>query len=572
MDLRQLDDIIPKRWVLLLYYYLPFLKKPASFYLKCRQLINELKRISPNHSFPLSRLPDLLLILDTYSKNNADLIYVGQKIIRMIRTEQYQQIDHLLLSNILFKFDPEHNEAIVLNELLKKIPDKVYKNLILLLIISQNKELWLIKWCARLANRFILADRLELILSLPDPLVSSQVDLLHALAFTELEIAINAGDGIAKQLTNSKNRVEFILKWQKNLKFSPLFLLMLFNRWLEAENPLFLAYIQGLNINARFIFFKELLAAPNNSPKSNETFLRHCPQLQRSLFINQLIEYFFSVFAPEAKESAMLTAKPFTEDDPRLLLLDYLLQNTTDYSLNQFQFFALSSLTRKPLVLEKLKKNSLEEPLLLEFAQNFPIELQKYVAEIYISAISDRIINTIIECSPEKSERYSVHYRLGLIREAYGSNTNQDPVAVLTQIIKEIQMNLSLELKQQCQILLTLLKQFYLLLENPAIQKLIQQSLITTEKMRGDTMQRLEGSHKLLQRITDGRQSRISIQRMKELYGEEAEAIQKKWTQQHLLTFFDGHNETERNMARREARAATEINHQFRAQYPYPTL
>ena len=154
MNLPQLDDIIPKRWILLLRYYLPFCKKPAPFYFKCRQLINELKRTSPNHLFPLNSLPDLLFILDTYSKNDTDLIFVAKKIIALISPEQYQQIDHLLLKNILLKFDPENNQTVILNQLLLQIPAKAYKDIISLLTLSKNKVFELIKWCGRLADKF----------------------------------------------------------------------------------------------------------------------------------------------------------------------------------------------------------------------------------------------------------------------------------------------------------------------------------------------------------------------------------------------------------------------------------
>jgi hypothetical protein len=402
MNLRQLDNIIPKRWILLLRYYLPFFKKPAPFYFACRQLINDLKRTPPPHLFPLSGLPDLLFVLETYAKD-VDLINVAKKIIDLISPEQYQQIDHLLLRNILLKFDPEDNQAVILNDVLQRIPDKVYKDIILLLSISENKILKLIKWCGRLADRFTLEDKLDLILSSPKQLVLEQRNLLYALAFTELETRISTvGNDIPRLLTQSEELIAFILNWQKNLNFSPPFLFTLFNHWLEVENSLFLSHIKALDINARFDFFKNLLASNNNSAKSNQQFLRLCPHLQRSLLINQLIEYFFNAFASEAKRTLILTVKPLNKNDPYLLLLNYLLENKADYPLNLFQFLALSGLAKKPLDLERLKKNSVETPALLEFAKFFSFKLQEYTAETSIEAIKLFIRENIMPAARKK--------------------------------------------------------------------------------------------------------------------------------------------------------------------------
>ncbi len=573
MNISLLDKLIPKRWVLLLRYYLPFFKKPAPFYWACRQLINALKRTARPHSFPLNRLAELLFILDNYSRNDADLINLAKKIIGLISTEQYQQIDHLLLRNILFQFDPEDNQTVILNDVLERIPDKVYKNIILGLSSKEIKKLKLIPWFQRLTDKFSLEDKLNLILSLPEQFVSAKRELFNLWISPKLEALMKENNAITKRLIDSEKLLQFIIQWQKDLKLSlpvPSSLLMLFNRWLEAENKLALFYIGGLDSEKRFTFFKNLLAAPNNSAKNNETFLRLCPQIQRSSFINQLIKYFFSVFTTEAREAYSKTKKPLDKNDSGLLLLSHLLENKT-YSLNLLQFLALTSLTRKPLDQEKLKKISLEKPALLESAKFFSIELQKDVAEKHISAITDFIISKIIEFSPKKSERHSIPHRLARIREGDLSNTNPDSVAALDQIFEEIKMLLPLELMQECQILLALLKQLYSLLENPAIKKLIQQQLIATEKVRKADEKNAEDRRKLQQGLfITCEQNSVSIQRMKELYGEEAEAMQEKW--KGRVTFFDTRDKKGLKMGYQEGKTAIELNRELRANYPYPIL
>ena len=564
MNLPQLDDIIPKRWILLLRYYLPFFKKPAPFYFKCRQLINELKRTSPNHLFPLNSLPDLLFILDTYSKNDTDLIFVAKKIIALISPEQYQQIDHLLLKNILLKFDSENNQTVILNQLLLQIPAKAYKDIISLLTLSKNKVFELIKWCGRLADKFSLEDKLNLILSLPERLILNQKTLLYSLAFTELETRINPASGdMAKTLTCSEALVGFILKWQKYLNLSTQCLFRLFNQWLEAESQLFMSYINALDIDIRFTFFENLLASYNDTAKNNEKFLRLCPQVQRSLFINRLIDYLFKSFIPEAKETLILTRKPSDKNDPRLLILRNLLEDSSDYSLNPFQLLALISLTGEPLSLEKLKKIKLDAYFFLESAKSFPIELQEYVAESNIKTIKLFIRENIMPEVPDNNERYSIKKRLlDFFQDSY-PNTDQDPVAALRTIIEKI----PLKFESTLQILFTLLEPLYLLLKNPAIQSSKQKRFMAAEKVRCEAEERAEARRELKRRIASGQQSSISIQRMKELYGQEAETIQKIWQKKSVIQFFDANDEMALKAASREAKELIQLKREFSVSY-----
>ncbi len=571
MDLHQLDDIIPKRWILLLRYYLPFFKKPAPFYFECRQFINHLKRTPYYHL--LDALPDLLFILDTYSKGDVNLINLSQKIIQMLSPEQYQQIDYLLLRNIFLKFDPENNQTVILNQLLLQIPAKAYEDIISLLTLSNNKVLKLIKWCARLADKFTLEDKLNLILSLPEQLIVRQRNLLYALAFTELETCINSASGdIAKRLTCSEELVGFILKWQEHLEFSLGSLFILFNHYIEAENPLFLSYIKGLDIEKRFTFFKDLLAANNNTPKNNEKFLRLCPQVQRSLLVNKLIEYSFKSFVPELNEIIILNAK-LLENNPCLLILRNLLENSSDYWQNPFQLLALSHLAGKSLELEKLKKINLDACFFLESAKIFSIKLQEYVAESSIKAIKLFIRENIMPEVPNKNERYCIHKRFSDFYNDQYPNTHQDPVEALEIIIKGIPEEILFKFKPILfDILLPLLRQLYFLLENPVIQRLQQKRLIAIEKACKEEEERKEARRQLQERIAMGLQNRVSFQRMEELYGQEAETVQEKWQKNIGIHFFDAGNEKELKMARQEAAELINLNREFKANYHYPVL
>jgi hypothetical protein len=422
VNLLQLDEYIPKRWRLRLRRYPPFFKNPAPFYFECRQFIDKLKNISENDDFPMDKLPDLLFILDTYSKKNPDLISVAQKIIDLISPEQYQQINHFLLSHILLKFNPKNNETVVLNYLLFKIPTSTYKDIISLLTLNRRKELTLIKWCGRLAGKFTLEDKLNLLISLPKQIILSQGKLLHSLTLAELETRVSAAsEDIPKTSIDSEQFVSFILEGQKYLNFSPQLLFIFFNHWIEAKKALLLSYERGLDIEDRFNFFKNLLISRNNTPENNQKFLHLCPLLQRALFIDKLIEYFFKFFISDLNQITALNARP-PENDPRFLVLMDLLENRTNYSLNLFQLLALSHLAEKPIEIKKIK---LDAVFFFEHAKHLPIELQEYVAEKSIQAIKSLI-----------------------------------------------------KAKQDRKILLALLNQLYSLLENPAIEKAKQQRLM----------------------------------------------------------------------------------------------
>lgn len=129
MKISTLDKMLPKRWSLLLRYYLPFFKKPEPFYFQCREFINDLKKRNNTQNFPLDKLPELLVILEFYSKNNSELIEFSKKIVGTLEEQQLQSIDLNRLKQSLSEHNLENNnQTPVLNELFKQLPELVYAN------------------------------------------------------------------------------------------------------------------------------------------------------------------------------------------------------------------------------------------------------------------------------------------------------------------------------------------------------------------------------------------------------------------------------------------------------------
>jgi hypothetical protein len=152
MNLDYLDKMIPKRWIFLVCYYLPFCyflpfyTEPTAFYFKCRTFIDALKRAGL-HQFPLTKLPDLLCILEKNALNNKE-IKLTKEIISEIFNKEYKHINLNFLTSLLARFNSENNSAI-LNASLQRIPTKVYLEYFSSLNNDNCSERTL-KWCVRL--------------------------------------------------------------------------------------------------------------------------------------------------------------------------------------------------------------------------------------------------------------------------------------------------------------------------------------------------------------------------------------------------------------------------------------
>jgi len=76
--------------------------------------------------------------------------------------------------------------------------------------------------------------------------------------------------------------------------------------------------------------------------------------------------------------------------------------------------------------------------------------------------------------------------------------------------------------------------------------------VIAAERARVDYERLSEARRELTKRIGMGRQSKVSHQRMGELFGEQALKMKNKWGKLGI-TFFDADNQIERQSALREA-------------------
>lgn len=562
MNLVNLDKMLPKRWVLLLRYYLPFFKTPTPFYFKCREFINSLRK-QRLKDFSMDKLPEFLLILENYSKNNPELINFSEKIIYMITDEHCQQINHHLLIQLLINFNPEDNGTLVLNTLLAKLPAKVYHDTIAAITTSEDKVLTLIKWCSRLADQFSLIDKLTLVVSLPEELISSQLDLINSLVITKLQANFKDNTLTSSNfltLSNQEKFLSFFLKWKHALNLSNEFLFNLLNPWLQEQNPLLINYLKTLDIETRLTLLKVLLI--ENNPAKTKIFLSQCPQTQWSALIDKLISYFFDSFKPGASETIILTAKP-SNDDPRLWILHYLDTYQEDFSLNLLQFLAITSLTEKTIDITKLGQIIKKDLSTLESEKNFFIELREYLAENRINALKIFMRDTIFITIKKETSRYSIHRKFHAFFTDTYLNLNVSPLDELNLIIKNLPEPIQQRFEFVFNIIIQLLEHLYALLNTPLIVKAKMDRFIACEKARKDFEYKAEARRALQSRIARGQQSSVSYQRMEELFGEQAKITQDKWRTKLGVQFFNAENKAECKAALQEAAATIKFNREF---------
>ena len=124
MHLDYLDQLIPKRWILLIRYWLPFFKTPSNFYFRCRDFIDKLKHSGCSH-FPWEKFPNLLSI---FEKNVCTVTEkkIAREIISKIFTRENKTITLELLILIFDQFDPDNKQTSILKEVLQRIPTKFY--------------------------------------------------------------------------------------------------------------------------------------------------------------------------------------------------------------------------------------------------------------------------------------------------------------------------------------------------------------------------------------------------------------------------------------------------------------
>ncbi len=559
MNLDHLDNKIPKRWLLLLRYWLPFFKTPSSFYFECRSFIDNLKR-SGYQYFSWDKFPDLVSIFEKYAKKKSE-INLSKQIIDTIFTEKTQTITQKLIEQFFEGFNPDSSQTLILNEVLRRLPAKLY-NAYFSQLNAANCSSKHLKWCAFLKEKFRLEDKLHLILSLSDEtLIVSQPEIFQ-LAIHECEDQLLTHQfGLSKFLTayTIEQLVTFIFTRNHPLIFSDTFIHTSINQLLKTQNPILSSYILKFDEHARYNFFKNFLADSQNFQENIQYFLSLCPEEHWSGMIDQLINSVFN--ATESKMTDDATKEKKLTADASHLLLTQLQEDSIAYRLNLFQFIALQSLTKKPLDFEDLaalKKAFAANHGSLEHGNNFSIEHQSAVAENSILAIKVFIKDHFMIHVHRENTRRDIHQAF---YQFFNNEYNGKPPNVAKLILKKLPTYLQSICEPDLNFLQQLLAQLYLIIENPAVVAYKDNLLITWIENQRKFEEKNLLYRELLQLFREGRQSRVSYQRMEKLFGAEAQTTQEKWKKTLNVHFFDANNKEEYKIASKETAHIIKLNY-----------
>lgn len=555
MNLDYLDQDIPKDWILLLHYLLPFFKTPSDFYFKCRDFIDDLKRSGYKY-FPWHKFPDLLFIFEKYADETSE-INISKKIIDTIFTKKSHLITKKLLVQFFERFNPDNTHTPLLNAVLQQLPAKLYSEYFSKLnaVNCSSRNL---KWCARLKDKFLLEDRLTLILSLPDNKLTTHQSTLFNLAIQECEEKFIMHKVESNFLNDNviEHLLKFIFSRTPTLIFSNSFIRCLINQLLEAQNPLLISYILKLDAQGRYNFFESFLRGSKNFQKNTQYFLSLCPDEQWPDLIDQVIISVFNTIESEKTDDDVRKEKS-TADCTDLLLLTQLQEQMITCPLTLFQFLAIQNLTETSFDLDALKKVFTANHGSLEYRKNFPIEFQSAVVESSILAIKIFIKDHFLIYAPKENTRKNVH------RYFYQFFTDADTrksVNIAELLLKKLPEHLQSKYKTDLNFLQQLLSQLYLIAEDPNIAKFKNEHLMQQNKKQTEDEEKFEARRELLQRIREGKQSSVAYQRMQELFGTEASTMQEKWKKNLGVHFFDANDKQERKLALKEAAEIIKFN------------
>lgn len=556
MNLDYLDKMIPKRWILLLRYWLPFFITPSIFYFKCRDFIDNLKH-SGYHYFPWKKLPDLVFIFEKYAFNKSE-INLSKKITNAIFTKKNQLITAGLIDQLFERFNPDNTRTPLLNDVLQRLPTKFYIEYFSKLNVN-NCSSRNLKWCARLKDKLRLEDKLMLILSLTDEVLIANQATLFTLAIQECEEKLLTQRLGINNFLNAyiiEQLLTIIFARNPKLIFSRIFLHTLINQLLKNQNPILTSHILELDEYARYSFFETFLTDSPNFQQNSHYFLSLCPEEQRLNLIDQLIISAFNTNQSKMYDEPIKEDKS-TTDNLDLLLLTQLEEQHDTYPINLFQLLATLSLTKKPLDLEKLKKFFEAGQDSLEYRKNFSIACQSAVAEYTIHAIKVFIKDNIMIYVHKENSRNDIH------RAFYKFFNNElmgKPLNVAKLILKKLPQHLQTKYQADLNFLQQFLSQLYLIQEDPNIVKYKIKYFLTWNKSQREYEEKTEARRELLQRIRSGKQSSVAHQRMEELFGSEAAVVQAKWKQALGVHFFDATNQEECKTALYEAAEIIKFN------------
>src|SRR5436190_1007533 len=572
MNLDYLDSIIPKRWILFVYYWLPFLPTPSYFYFQSRSFIDQLKR-SSSKNFPLEKLPDLLHILVQYASTIEEK-EAAQKMIAEIFTHKTKTVRLEFLSRILKNFNPEDKNIEIINKVFLYIPDKFYLDYFNPLLKGKNCSHLNLKWCSYFKNKFSLKDRLALCLSLPNEKLIEYQATLSKLVIKECEEKFMFEFDLTLLNTSAIERLlNIVFARSSTTIFSKNLLQSFVNQLLKKareskkdQEATINSYIRPLNIYSRNNFFKDFLAQWQDQ-ENIDYFLSLCPADQWPTLIDHVIVSVFNAIDTEMNNNHLIEESSI-EANPNLLLLAPLQKQTISFPINLFQFLAIQYLTKQAFNLNVLKKAFSETQGSIKDHQTFPPALQSAVVEKYISAIKVFLQDLLIQV-PKENKRQDVHH----IFKQFCSHENHDKFTkIITLILKKLPEDLHARYETDLNFLQQLLSQLYLIIEDPLVIKYKNELMIEQNKSQREYEERTQVSRELLLSIREGKQSRVAYQRMEELFGEKALVMQEKWKKNLGVHFFDAEDKEELELAKKEAEEMKKLNREYNDSYALSAL
>lgn len=560
MNVDYFDQMIPKRWILLLSYWLPFLKTPSSFYFECRAFIDELMPL--DNDFFWKKFPDLVSIFEHAAENKTERILILEILYKIFSKEKKITLQGLAL--LFEKFKPEvTSKTSILSVILKWIPDNIYFD-----YFSRLKEVSCsledLKWCVYLKDKFKLEDRLTLILSLNDDEIIKYQSTLFKLLMQECEESINP-QRVSNSLFNAhvnEQLLEFMLSRElklthKRLIFSNFFIQTFINQRLEKKDPQLASYLLKLDIPKKFNFFENFLVNSENFQQTSRHFLKLFKENQWPELVDHLINAVSSAQVGENEDRQEEVA-----DNWNSFLLTQL--QKADYTLNLFQFLAVHALMKKKLDLEQLKK-IFNASNLIQYAKHFPPACQLLVTEYSILEIKKYIKDNIMIHVRKENTRQDIHRPFNqFYNNEYVDKTFNVTELILNKLPEDLQPSYQTDLN----FLQEFLSQLYLIADDRSVVDYKNKHLEALRKDRKESEARSEARRELIQRIQEGKQSSVSHQRMQEIFGSESPKVQEKWKQVLGIHFFDANNKEEYSAAIKEAQEIIKFHREY-DEFPY---
>jgi hypothetical protein len=499
MHLDYLDQQIPKRWILLLRYWIPFFKTPSSFYFECRSFIDKLKRSGYNY-FPWDQLPDLVFIFEKYAFKESE-INLSKKIIDIIFTKKQQPITGKLIQQLFDLFNPGYRSLSILNAVFQRLPIKLYNDYFRKLIdkcfrklnadncSSRDLNSRNLKWCTRLKEKFLFEDRLCLILSLSDEILTVHQSTIFELVIHECEDKLLIQKCYLNSFANAfviEKMLEFIFFRNPKIIFSDDFIHTLIKQLLETQNPLLTSRILELDEHARYHFFEKFLTYSPNFQQTSQYFLDLCPEEQWQNLIDQFITSIFNANESEMNDDAF-EEKKSARDKRYLLLLTQIQEHNLTYPVNLFQFLALQSLTKKQLDLKQLKKIFEANHGSLEHRKNFSIACQSAVAENSILAIKVFIEANYLVYIRKENTRHDIHRTF---YQFFHHELSGKPLNIAELILKKLSEDLQSKYEADLNFLQQLISQLFLIVEDPEIVKFKDERFIEWDRIQRDYSKR----------------------------------------------------------------------------------